>query len=156
MALEKDILATAYKADNLGDVKPKIVIGGQTAKFVPNLNLSFELQSGEEKYFINANRKSVTVGLETETLAAEKLSLSIGNETDIWHIDENGRLKWDIEFATKPATNVFEWEYVSGDLRISLYCSGGYWCIDVVHGVTLGARWTIENTTDCPTIGSSL
>ena len=111
MAIEaaKDI-TSAYRADNLGDVKPKIVIGGKAENFVPNLNLSFECESGQEKYFINLNRKSVRVKAEKESLASGKLALSIGNETDVWHIDENGRLKWDIEFATKPATNVFEWE----------------------------------------------
>lgn len=110
MALTKDTkYSKAYRADNLGDVKPKILIGGKTEKFVPNVNISFALESSKEQYFLNINRASVTVDKEVSSLISEKLALTIGNETDIWHIDENGRLKWDIKFAQKPATNKFSW-----------------------------------------------
>jgi hypothetical protein len=106
--------ANAYRADNLGDVKPSILIGGKTEKFVPNVNISFELESSKEQYFLNINRSSVTVDSvtvdkEISSLVTDKLSLSIGNETDIWHIDENGNFEWDIEFKQKPSTNVFSW-----------------------------------------------
>lgn len=110
MALTTDTTyLNAYRADNLGDVKPQILIGGKTEKFVPNVNISFALESSKEKYFLNINRASVTVDKEASSLVSEKLALSIGNETDIWHIDENGHLKWDIEFAQKPSTNKFSW-----------------------------------------------
>lgn len=111
MALALDTTySNAYRADNLGEVKPKILIGGKTEKFVPNVNMSFGLESSKEQYFLNINRASVTVDNETSSLASEKLALTIGNETDIWHIDENGRLEWDIEFKEKPSTNVFSWD----------------------------------------------
>jgi hypothetical protein len=102
--------SNAYRADNLGDVKPQILIGGKTEKFVPNVNISFGLESSKEQYFLNINRASVTVDKEVSSLASDKLALSIGNETDIWHVDENGNLKWDIEFAQKPTTNKFSWD----------------------------------------------
>lgn len=105
----------AYRADDLGDVKPKVQIGGKGEKFVPNMNLSFELGSGSEQLFINVNRKSVSVTTETESNAAGKLSLSVGDETDIWHVDELGRLKWDIAFASAPKKNTFEWDIKCSD-----------------------------------------
>jgi hypothetical protein len=101
--------SNAFRADNLGDVKPSILIGGKTEKFVPNVNISFALESSKEQFFLNINRASVTVDKETSSLASEKLALTIGNETDIWHIDENGHLKWDIKFAQKPPTNKLSW-----------------------------------------------
>jgi len=110
MAIEQLGTTTEYKADGLGETKPVLRIGGTTEKFVPNVNLSFQCESGTEKYFINVNRKSVTVGKEIQSLASEKLALTVGNETDIWHINEDGTFEWDIEFAAKPATNVFTWD----------------------------------------------
>jgi hypothetical protein len=110
VAITTDITySNAYRADNLGDVKPSILIGGKTEKFVPNVNISFALESSKEQFFLNINRASVTVDKETSSLASEKLALTIGNETDIWHIDENGHLKWDIKFAQKPPTNKLSW-----------------------------------------------
>lgn len=101
---------TEYSADNLGDLKPKIVIGGKTEKFVPNINHSFEYESGKELFYLNVNRKSVTVSDEKEKDTNGKVGLTIGKETDVWHTDENGILKWDIEFSEKPERNVFEWQ----------------------------------------------
>lgn len=88
-------LTKAYKATDLGEIKPKIIIGGKTEKFVPNTNISYELDSGKEQYFININRQSVKVDKEAHTFADSKLQLSVGNETDIWHIDKDGNLEWD-------------------------------------------------------------
>lgn len=73
-----------------------------TKKVVPNLNISFDCASGAEKYFINLNRRGVTVGAEKETYVADKLSLKVGDETDIWYLDSDGNFKWDIEYATDP------------------------------------------------------
>jgi len=110
MAITTDITyLNAYRADNLGDVKPKILIGGKTEKFVPNVNMSFALESSKEQFFLNINRASVTVDKKASALVSDKLALTVGNETDIWHIDEKGRLKWDIQFAQKPSTNKFSW-----------------------------------------------
>ena len=108
------INVSTFRVDDLGDVKPSVVIGGKTEKFVPNLNLSFACESGTEKYFINLNRRSVVVADETPSVDSEdKVSLSAGNETDVWHIDDKGRLKWDVKIASHPATNVFEWDMLS-------------------------------------------
>ena len=57
MAIERIRLTTEYKADGLGETKPVLRIGGKTEKFVPNVNLSFQCESGSEKYFLNINRK---------------------------------------------------------------------------------------------------
>jgi hypothetical protein len=111
----KENITTAYKADNLGETKPSVVIGGTTEKFVPNLNMSFAYESGEEKFFINLNRSSVIVSDQKESLVTDKLALTTGNETDVWCIDEKGRLKWDIDFAEKPSTNVFEWDILHSE-----------------------------------------
>lgn len=111
MAIQQDTsISTAYRADDLGTVKPQILIGGTTEKFVPNLNISFQCETDKEQYYLNLNRKSVSVSTQKESTSTEKLSLAVGNETDIWHIDKDGRLKWDIEFAQKPDSNAFEWE----------------------------------------------
>jgi len=107
--------ANAYRADNLGDVKPSILIGGKTEKFVPNVNISFALESSKEQYFLNINRASVTVDKEVSSLISEKLALTVGNETDIWHINEKGEFEWDIEFAEKPSTNIFTWDLLYTD-----------------------------------------
>ncbi len=115
MAIERIGLTTEYKADGLGETKPVLRIGGKTEKFVPNVNMSFQCESGSEQYFLNINRKSVTVDKESSTLATEKLALTVGNETDIWHINEDGTFEWDIEFAEKPPTNVFSWELLVSD-----------------------------------------
>jgi hypothetical protein len=109
MAIEQIGITTEYKADGLGETKPVLRIGGKTEKFVPNVNISFALESSKEQYFLNINRASVTVDKEVSSLASEKLALTIGNETDIWHINEKGEFEWDIEFAQKPATNKFSW-----------------------------------------------
>ena len=107
---------TTYKIDDLGDIKPVLVLGGTTEKFVPNINMSFMCGSGAEKFFINLNRKSVVVTDQKETLANDELKLVTGDETDIFHVSPDGTFVWDIEFAKKPLTNVFTWElsYSSG------------------------------------------
>ena len=85
-----------------------------TEKVVPNLNISFDCASGAEKYFINLNRRGVTVGDEKETYLSDKLSLEVGNTTDVWYLDAEGNFKWDIEYAIDPrplpgADHVEEW-----------------------------------------------
>jgi len=105
MADVKQINSTTYSADGLGDVKPKVLIGGKDeSKFIPNINMSFH----DDEFFININRKN-----KNAILAKDKIDdkAEIPNrDTDIFHIDESGRLKWDIEFSEKPDTNVFTWE----------------------------------------------
>lgn len=111
---------STYKIAITSDTKPTVVVGGtSTAKCVPNANISFACDSGSEKYYLNLNRKSVTVTSEKESLANDELKLTVGDETDIWHVVD-GKLKWDIEIAKKPATNVFDWE-LTGSAGLSFY-----------------------------------
>ncbi|MFA5424833.1 MAG: hypothetical protein WC374_13345 [Phycisphaerae bacterium] len=93
---------TTFAACDLGDVKPVVTIGGtDAAKFVPNINSAFH---GDE-FFINLNRSGATVTAETAALSADKISQTIGDETDEYYIDEKtGRLKWDTIFEKCPAS----------------------------------------------------
>lgn len=92
--------------DNLGDVKPKVTAGGKDkAKFVPNLNVSFH----DDEFYFNLNRKDKIIKNEKAATASGKTSLG-GIDTDMWYIDDKGRLKWDIEFASRPKINSWTWE----------------------------------------------
>ncbi len=73
-----------------------------TKKVVPNLNISFDCAAGSEQFFLNLNRRSARVTTEPHTYLANELRLTVGNETDIWHMDAVGDFKWDIEYATDP------------------------------------------------------
>lgn len=96
----------AVQFDNLGDVKPKVTAGGKNnTKFVPNLNVSFF----DDEFYFNLNRKDKIIKNEKAATASGKTSLG-GIDTDIWYIDDKGRLKWDIEFTSRPAVNSWTWE----------------------------------------------
>ena len=94
---------TTFTANGLGDVKPNVTIGGKDKiKFIPNINMSF---FGDE-FFINLNR-----GDKTAITSAVDGKAEIGGiDKDIFHIDEQGRVKWDIEFSSRPAVNSWTWE----------------------------------------------
>jgi len=112
-----------YIASDLGTVKPAVLIGGKDSvvgdKFVPNVNMSFECFSKEEKYFINLNRKDIVVTTESENLS-EELSLTVGTETHVWKTWDDG-IKWDISFASKPTSNVLSWELLHSSELIFAY-----------------------------------
>lgn len=92
--------------DNLGDLKPKVTAGGKgNTKFVPNLNVSFF----DDEFYFNLNRKDKIIKNEKAATASGKTYLG-GIDTDIWYIDDKGRLKWDIEFASRPEINSWTWE----------------------------------------------
>jgi hypothetical protein len=92
--------------DNIGDVKPKVTAGGKDkTKFVPNLNVSFF----DDEFYFNLNRKDKVIKNEKAATASGKTSLG-GIDTDIWYIDDKGRFKWDIEFASRPEINSWTWE----------------------------------------------
>lgn len=97
----------------LGDTKPSIRIGGRDkvaqGKFIPNLNMSFRFGAGEE-FFVNLNRRNVSVTDQQETDSNGALRLTTGTETDIWEIDADGRMRWDIDFAECPDSMVMEWD----------------------------------------------
>lgn len=120
MAIES-LNNTTCKADNLGDVKPKIVIGGKVKdKFVPNINMSFGF-GGDEEFYINLNRKDKTVNTETASLSTGKVSQKIGDETDEYYIDKDGKLKWDIVFDSCPKSFDLQWEIKNSDGLEFLY-----------------------------------
>lgn len=101
--------ATEFSIARMGEVEANILIGGKNTGLVaPDVEMSFDCFSGVRKYSLNLKRKNVTVG--SESYQDGRLSLRAGNETDIWYIDENGKFKWDIQFDSKPSTNIFEWE----------------------------------------------
>lgn len=105
MAEVKQINKTTFSADGLGDTKPSIVIGGKdNNKFIPNINMSFH----HDEYFINLNRKNKNAILEKDK-KDDKAEIP-DRDTDIFHIDESGRLKWDIKFNSCPANFVLYWE----------------------------------------------
>jgi len=93
---------------NLGEVKPVIVIGGKTGKFVPNMNMSFH----DDEFFINLNRENKIITDEIAEIQEYKTVLS-GNDNDIFHVNENGEFKWDIELKEKPESNIFKWKLKS-------------------------------------------
>lgn len=93
---------TTYSVDGLGDVKPSVLIGGKTAdKFIPNVNASFY----DDEFFINLNRKGKPAVTGKSSLAEIG-----GDDKDIFHIDDRGRLKWDIEFGECPKFLTLSWE----------------------------------------------
>ena len=98
----KQVNNTTFRADNLGDVKPIVTIGGKAKdKFIPNLNMSFH----NDEFFINLNRRDKDA--KTGTVQTAELD---GIDKDIFYIDENGRFKWDIEFKERPKINSWTWE----------------------------------------------
>lgn len=90
---------------DLGDIKPVIIAGGKSGKFVPNLNMSFH----DDEFFINLNRRDKVISDDLSSISAENATLP-GNDSDIFYIDSDGRFKWDIEFDKKPDSNIFTWE----------------------------------------------
>lgn len=102
----KKINDTTLTADNLGDVKPKILIGGKdSSKFVPNINASFF----DDEFYFNLNRKEKIVKNDTSlSVTSDKAELG-GDDTDIFY-EKDGRLKWDIRFSSQPANLKLTWE----------------------------------------------
>ena len=99
----QQIDSTTFTANGLGDVKPNVTIGGKDKiKFIPNINMSF---FGDE-FFINLNRRDKIA----ITSAVDGKAEIGGIDKDIFHIDEQGRFKWDIEFSSRPAVNSWTWE----------------------------------------------
>lgn len=111
----KQINDTTYTADGLGDVKPSVLIGGKaTDKFIPNVNASFY----DDEFFINLNRKGKPA-VSGKSSSAE----IVGDDKDIFHIDDQGRLKWDIEFGECPKSLTLSWEIKCSD-AIEFYYQG--------------------------------
>jgi len=128
-------IPSAYIAEDLGDTKPTIVIGGKTDKFVPNVNLSFKCGAEIEQYFINFNRPDVVVDDQAEAAVDGTVALTVGEQTDLFHIDSEGRLKWDIIFDEKPSTNVFRWK-IKGSPGVAFHYQGELSQEDIDGGCT--------------------
>lgn len=92
---------TEYDAELVKDDTPTAVkIGGKTAKFVPNINAS----KWNDECWMNINHPDV-VNAEKETFVDDKMELTIGNNTHRYYVDDDGRLEYEIDFATKPISN---------------------------------------------------
>lgn len=97
------INATTYKQEGLGDVKPKIIIGGKdVSKFVPNVNMSFAFGGAAEEFFVNINRSEKIITNKVATLSSGVVSQTVGIEKDEFYVDKNGKLKFDTVFISKP------------------------------------------------------
>lgn len=124
-----------FDISKIGDVEANIKIGGLDSttdwKFAPNLNVSWSCFSWAEKYFLNLNRKSVLSGVAT-TIDA-KLALVNDNDADIWHIDKNGHLKWDIKFDCLPKSFVIDWELLCSS-GINFYYQPALTAIEILEG----------------------
>jgi hypothetical protein len=110
------INSTTYKAENLGQVKPFIKVGGNIAgKFIPNVNVSFGF-GGTEEYFININNEDKIVIDEESILEFGEVHQKIDLETDKYYIDNDGRLKWDTLYDSIPSKLKIEYkmEYTDG------------------------------------------
>ena len=58
LVADKSIL----RINQVGDAKPSLIIGGSNVdKFVPNINASFQFESGREQFWWNLNAKDVIV-----------------------------------------------------------------------------------------------
>lgn len=104
---------TEYSVSGFGSTKTNIHIGGRDvsvgSKVVPNVNKSWEFESGEEKFWLNLNRKDVVVDKEVATLKDGWLSLKIGDQTEEWFVSGN-IFYWNIHMDKKPVSNVIVWE----------------------------------------------
>ncbi len=94
----------ANKYDTTLEENTLVKIGGDTGKFVPNINM----QKWNDECWLNINHPDV-VGTEKESLSDEKISLVIGEKTHRYYV-KDGRVEYEIEFTVKPATNKVEFD----------------------------------------------
>ena len=90
-----------YKTTLATDYVPTIVKIGSQDKFVPNINAS---KWGDECW-LNINMPDV-VNDEKETFTDEKIELTIGEKTHRFYELDKDNLEYEIEFASRPASNV--------------------------------------------------
>jgi len=94
---------------------PARIGGKDPTKFAPNFNVPFFCESIDEKFFFNFNRTSILTAGRSEQFSNGEIRLTTGIETDIFKLTDDGNLKWNIELASKPASNVFEWEFTCNE-----------------------------------------
>ncbi len=88
---------------NTADVRTDITIGGETEKFVPNINAS----KWDDECWLNINHPDV-VNSETETFVDDKIEIEIGNNIHRYYVKPNGRLEYEIVLKAKPVSNKIE------------------------------------------------
>lgn len=89
------------------DTPCAIKIGGNDkatdGKFVPNINAS----KWDDEAWLNINHPDLITS-QKEALIDGKLELTVGDKTHRYYITEDGELEYEIEFATKPPSNIIE------------------------------------------------
>ena len=115
-------LEKSYFASSSGIAKVRI---GAELKPAPNLNQSFELESGSEKEWVNFNRKSVVVDKEQWAFADDILSLSAGKQTDrFYHIDDE-TFRFDVVYGDDPTPIGEDFHTEAWEVKSSI---GLKWC----------------------------
>lgn len=97
-------LGTTYNtAMNADDVPCVVKVGGDTEKFVPNLNLS----KWDDTCWLNINHADI-VGTEKESLTNDVLELAIGDKIHRYYTKGTEEVEYEIEFASQPHSNIIE------------------------------------------------
>ena len=113
---------TAYGV-SLGDSQnifhSSIKIGGDTVKFVPNINAS---KWNDEAWF-NLNPSWFSVGNEVQAFVDGKVQIGVGDVTFFAFVEKDGRLAWGLEYAKKPASNIVEFD-LTHSANLSFYYQG--------------------------------
>lgn len=112
--LEKQIDKTEYTV-TLGNTLNKradasIVIGGKTEKFLPNIHAS----KWDDECFLNISHRDV-VSVQKETLADGKVELQVGNNTHRYFVDDDGKLEYEVVFASRPTADTVTFDITCSD-----------------------------------------
>jgi hypothetical protein len=93
---------TEYDVELIKDNIPcTIKIGGQTEKFVPNINMS----KWNDECFLNINHPDV-VNDEKESFFGGNVDLKIGDQTHRYYVTDNDDLEYEIIYDKKPLSNI--------------------------------------------------
>lgn len=87
---------------NPNDVPAKIAFG-ERQKFVPKFEGS---KWGGEVWLTVEHADKNLITTQKPSLTDGKLQLTVGDRAHRYYIDPNGRIEYEIEFATKPASNI--------------------------------------------------
>lgn len=91
-----------YITELAKDDTPALVRIGSAEKFVPNINAS----KWDDEAWLNINTADAVVSAETETFADDKIALTIGAQTHRYYETPDGKLEYEIEFASRPAADI--------------------------------------------------
>jgi hypothetical protein len=97
---------TTYRTDieHVG-CNAHIDIGGSGARYVPNLNC----HRWDDEAWLNINYP-VMITTERETFADDKIELEAGGVKQRWYEKNGLNVEWEIEFPSKPSTNIIEFD----------------------------------------------